>query len=81
MKPRIGIAHLPHDFLEEAEVVAQSEHESSAALADARLSDIEASAVAAALKAHGGNVSAAARAGRVAYDAVSENARLVRGYY
>lgn len=55
----IRVAHLPHDFVDE---LGQIEPASASALpAGGRLADIEAGAVAAALKAHGGNVSATAR--------------------
>ncbi|SAK47178.1 sigma-54-dependent Fis family transcriptional regulator [Caballeronia ptereochthonis] len=57
----IRVEHLPHDFLDE--LGERVQEEATPALAGgARLADIEASAVAAALKAHGGNVSATARA-------------------
>ncbi|MFM0521153.1 MULTISPECIES: sigma-54-dependent Fis family transcriptional regulator [Caballeronia] len=58
---RIGVEHLPHDFLDEFGERVQIDDVSLPA-GGARLVDIEASAVAAALKAHGGNVSATARA-------------------
>ncbi|WP_277184483.1 sigma-54-dependent Fis family transcriptional regulator [Caballeronia sp. BR00000012568055] len=55
---RIRIEHLPRDFVEEMD------HEDALMpmKPDARLADIEADAVAAAIETHGGNVSAAARA-------------------
>jgi sigma-54 dependent transcriptional regulator, acetoin dehydrogenase operon transcriptional activator AcoR len=57
----IRVEHLPHDFVDELgeRVLAD---DMPAPIGNARLSDIEASAVAAALKAHDGNVSATARA-------------------
>ncbi|WP_321793977.1 sigma-54-dependent Fis family transcriptional regulator [Caballeronia sp. J97] len=59
----IGVEHLPHDFLDELGEHVQTDDAPAAPLTGgARLVDIEASAVAAALKAHGGNVSATARA-------------------
>lgn len=56
----IRVEHLPHDFLDELGERAQEEAAPSFETG-ARLADIEAGAVAAALKAHGGNVSATAR--------------------
>ncbi|KXV04234.1 Fis family transcriptional regulator [Caballeronia megalochromosomata] len=57
----IGVEHLPHDFLDELGECVQIDKASPLA-SGARLVDIEASAVATALAAHGGNVSATARA-------------------
>jgi transcriptional regulator of acetoin/glycerol metabolism len=61
----IRVEHLPHDFLDELGETAHTEDTQPPANANAnagaRLADIEAGAVAAALKAHGGNVSATAR--------------------
>ncbi|SAK49493.1 Fis family GAF modulated sigma54 specific transcriptional regulator [Caballeronia catudaia] len=57
----IRVEHLPHDFVDELGECAQPET-APASAGGARLSDIEASAVAAALRTHGGNVSATARA-------------------
>ncbi|SAL68930.1 Fis family GAF modulated sigma54 specific transcriptional regulator [Caballeronia arvi] len=57
----IRIEHLPHDFVDELGECTQPE-DVPASAGGARLSDIEASAVAAALRTHGGNVSATARA-------------------
>ncbi len=51
--------HLPRDFVDEMEDLADPAQSGVAQPADARLADIEASAVAAAMQAHGGNVSAA----------------------
>ncbi|MDR5768857.1 MULTISPECIES: sigma-54-dependent Fis family transcriptional regulator [unclassified Caballeronia] len=57
----IRIEHLPHDFVDE--LGEQPKFDNATPPANgARLVDIEASAVSAALKAHGGNVSATARA-------------------
>jgi len=57
----IGVEHLPHDFLDELGEGGLIE-DAPLPVSGARLVDIEASAVAAALRAHGGNVSATARA-------------------
>ncbi|SPB13387.1 Fis family GAF modulated sigma54 specific transcriptional regulator [Caballeronia novacaledonica] len=57
----IGVEHLPHDFLDELGERVHPDDAPPPAIG-ARLVDIEASAVAASLKAHGGNVSATARA-------------------
>jgi sigma-54 dependent transcriptional regulator, acetoin dehydrogenase operon transcriptional activator AcoR len=59
---RIGIEHLPRDFVDELDDAEDSAEAASQLAADVRLADIEASAVSAALQAHDGNVSAAARA-------------------
>jgi len=58
---RIRVEHLPHDFVDELGERVQCGQTSPLA-SGARLVDIEASAVAGALAAHGGNVSATARA-------------------
>ncbi|MDR5783654.1 sigma-54-dependent Fis family transcriptional regulator [Caballeronia sp. LZ065] len=58
----IRVAHLPHDFVDELGDVPPGDQACAPVLpSGARLADIEAGAVAAALKAHGGNVSATAR--------------------
>jgi sigma-54 dependent transcriptional regulator, acetoin dehydrogenase operon transcriptional activator AcoR len=57
----IHVEHLPHDFVDELGDRAPAD-DAPPSTNGARLSDIEAGAVAAALKAHGGNVSATARA-------------------
>jgi transcriptional regulator of acetoin/glycerol metabolism len=56
----IHVEHLPHDFLDELREPDQAD-EAPTLQGGARLADIEASAVAASLKANGGNVSATAR--------------------
>jgi transcriptional regulator of acetoin/glycerol metabolism len=58
---RIGVTHLPRDFIDDFEAPVRDET-SAAPAGDARLADIAASVVAAALESHGGNVSATARA-------------------
>ncbi|KND61634.1 Transcriptional activator of acetoin dehydrogenase operon AcoR [Candidatus Burkholderia verschuerenii] len=58
----IRVTHLPRDFVDELNDASLADPAQPHASADARLADIEASAVAAAMQAHGGNVSAAARA-------------------
>jgi transcriptional regulator of acetoin/glycerol metabolism len=57
----IGLRHLPDDFLDDAEV-PPSAPEPVRAASSARLDDLELSAILRSLDAHGGNVSAAARA-------------------
>ncbi|AQH00958.1 sigma-54-dependent Fis family transcriptional regulator [Burkholderia sp. KK1] len=57
----IRVEHLPHDFVDELGERVPA-HDAPPSASGARLADIEAGAVAAALKAHGGNVSATARA-------------------
>ncbi|MDR5825033.1 sigma-54-dependent Fis family transcriptional regulator [Caballeronia sp. LZ043] len=58
----IRVAHLPHDFVDELDALGEIEPAFAPTLpSGGRLADIEAGAVAAALKAHGGNVSATAR--------------------
>ncbi|SAK90615.1 Fis family GAF modulated sigma54 specific transcriptional regulator [Caballeronia fortuita] len=57
----IGVEHLPHDFLDELGEPVRTDDTPPPANG-ARLADIEAGAVTAALKTHGGNVSATARA-------------------
>ncbi|MDR5838836.1 sigma-54-dependent Fis family transcriptional regulator [Caballeronia sp. LZ034LL] len=58
----IRVAHLPHDFMDELDALGEVEPSFAPTLpSGGRLADIEAGAVAAALKAHGGNVSATAR--------------------
>jgi sigma-54 dependent transcriptional regulator, acetoin dehydrogenase operon transcriptional activator AcoR len=59
---RIGIEHLPRDFVDELDDADDTAEAGSPLAADVSLADIEASAVSAALQAHDGNVSAAARA-------------------
>jgi transcriptional regulator of acetoin/glycerol metabolism len=57
----IGLRHLPDDFLDDADV-SPFTPEPARATSSARLEDLELSAILRSLDAHGGNVSAAARA-------------------
>jgi transcriptional regulator of acetoin/glycerol metabolism len=58
----IGLHHLPDDFLDELDAAPAMPSPRPGAMANARLDDLELSAILRTLDAHGGNVSAAARA-------------------
>ena len=61
----IGVEHLPDDFLEDLNAVLHGDSVGNVAQAVDRIStleDVEASVISKSLKAHGGNVSATARA-------------------
>jgi transcriptional regulator of acetoin/glycerol metabolism len=62
----IRTEHLPDDFLDDVKNMSNKDNASPAALetmpANARLEDVELNVIQKALQAHGGNVSAAARA-------------------
>jgi transcriptional regulator of acetoin/glycerol metabolism len=78
----IGIEHLPDDFLEDLSAVLQQENAENVERVVNQMStleDVEATVISRSLKAHGGNVSATARAGRVAQHHLPQDAALSAG--